>query len=559
MKFETNRCVECGHVLSTFPYKRHQEWPWDKFIDSSGHISADDPFAFCSDACVFKVLKRIIPEHEESNVFKYPDIHPVIQKHLLNYRTAWYGEGANRTEKDRLKEQQEREEEEQKQRDFEALIQPRPIPDRFQFEHTSILAPSGAGKTTLIQHLVLADLAKPDPPAIVVIDPKGLMVERIARLAIFAKDKNRLVIIDPAARPALNIFAHRAASEQIENQAISDFAYIFSTKHNSLTPKMIVPFNFAVRLMFKIPGANIHTLLDLMDEQPRGQPSRFSEHIAQLDPLSQRFFHVEFFSSNYAETRQQIKTRLYGILGNPAIRDMLSATGRSIDIFDCIQERKVVLINTSMAMLSEDHALLGRYFIAATLNAAFSRSAIPEKQWNAVHLYIDEFPEFADQQKTPEMLRLAREYNLGITLALQNLHDEPFTDGIRNSISTNTSTKYASNPEGVDLGYAARDLRCEQDWLRTRTKTDTHARFACFVRGFVTHPMALDIPFGEIDDEPQMTSSDHVAFRARNRAALVPPAAAPHQPISAAPSSPENVPSPKESDSGAHTEAGKSW
>ena len=68
------------------------------------------------------------------------------------------------------------------------MLKPKPIPEKIRFQHTHILAPSGFGKTTLLQNNILADFLTPDnkinpnPPAYIIIDPKGLMVERLSRL-----------------------------------------------------------------------------------------------------------------------------------------------------------------------------------------------------------------------------------------------------------------------------------------------------------------------------------------------------------------------------------------
>jgi hypothetical protein len=260
--------------------------------------------------------------------------------------------------------------------------------------------------------------------------------------------------------------------------------------------------------------SNIHTLIDLMDDptrtdDPKGQPysqCRFAPFIGRLDATSERFFRNEFFSSNYRETRQQIKARIYGVLQHPEFVRMFEARERKLDMLDCLQGKSIVLVNTGMNTLGSDASqLLGRYMISLTLNAAYARFTIPRNEWHQAHLIIDEFQEFADEEKTPELLRLAREYNLAVTMAHQEMHGSGMTEKIRSAVSTNTTIKYASSPEGVDLSYVARDLRCEQEFLTAQSKTATEARFACFVRGLVQHPFVHSAPFGEIDRQPQMS------------------------------------------------------
>src|ERR1019366_10333911 len=84
------------------------------------------------------------------------------------------------------------------------------IPEAARFEHTHIVAGSGHGKTQTLQHLILSDLATPDPPAMVIIDSQGDMIGKISRLTLFdGALADRLVIIDPRDiehPPALNMF-----------------------------------------------------------------------------------------------------------------------------------------------------------------------------------------------------------------------------------------------------------------------------------------------------------------------------------------------------------------
>jgi hypothetical protein len=423
------------------------------------------------------------------------------------------------------------------------------IPEEARTEHTFVLGPPGSGKTTLLEKMICDDLAKDDPPAMVIIDPKGLMVERISKLDVFNPEtgplKDRLVIINPLADlpPALNLFdstslMNRMWSKQVQSriadQTASTFSYIFSSSNYALTPKMGTPFSYAVQLLFKMPGATIEDMFDLLnDKQLAG--SRFSPFIDLLDSTAQRFFKNDFYgSTEYADTKRQIKGRIYDVLKSAPIQAMLYSKTKKIDLPRWIAEKKIVLVNTCMAQLQEAHQLLGRYIISATFIAALSRVAIPNKQqWHPAYLYIDEFGEFADKIQIPRMLRLMREYKVGAVLAHQSLHDETIDDSLRATISTATSIKYASSPEGIDLNYAARDLRCEPDWLRQQTKTATHARFGCFVRGHLEHPISVTMPFGMIGKLPQMSDEAHerlIEVKQREVASLPTDQVPPRQP-----------------------------
>lgn len=573
--FECGRCAYCGQAIPNTSYVEFQFCGYScrkramkPFLSDGYDAPYTDDYKYQKyDEALDELVALSHEEYEEEGLRKLSgksyedmidtlrhknvDIQANVEQRQIDYEHDALREFVRRweaqrqyvlnreDEKFRLKEEEELQKQRKKEAAaaaertaFEEAIKPRPIPDEpYRSEHTFILGPSGSGKTTLLQKIVLDDLAKPDPPAMVIIDPKGFMVERISKLSLFdpynGRLKDRLIIVDPThdPAPALNMFDpasqwSRMWSDQIrmqvENQIIGMFGYIFSASGFKLTEKQQIDFAYVVRLMYAIPNATVHTLLDILDDPAKNLDTfSFKPFVERLDEISRRFFRNEFFTE-FKESKGQIKARLYMVLQHPSLNAALSAPKRKIDLIHCLHEKKIVLINTNANLLGERaSAFLGRYFIASTLNAAFARFAFPRDergQWPFASLVIDEFQEYADEFKTPHMLRLAREYNLGVTMATQNLHDDPFNDGLRNSISTNTTIKYASSPEGIDLSYVARDLRCDPEFLRQQTKTSAEARFACFVRGFTEHPMAISNPFGAIQREPQMSAEAYQAL-----------------------------------------------
>jgi primosomal protein N' len=119
--------------------------------------------------------------------------------------------------------------------------------DHARFEHVHILGAAGSGKTTLIQEFILHDLQRGDSPGLIVIDPKGMLVERIKALRIV--DPDRLVVINAShPHPAkLGLIAKSTIrgvdSEQVLSQAISTYKYIFESTKFAFTPKQAILLN----------------------------------------------------------------------------------------------------------------------------------------------------------------------------------------------------------------------------------------------------------------------------------------------------------------------------
>src|SRR5205807_8679118 len=79
-----------------------------------------------------------------------------------------------------------------------------------RFSHMEIVGGRGARKTQLLQNLILHNLQSEDPPALVIIDSQGDLIDKISHLAVFDGPlRDRLVLITPKEidhPPALNIF-----------------------------------------------------------------------------------------------------------------------------------------------------------------------------------------------------------------------------------------------------------------------------------------------------------------------------------------------------------------
>lgn len=385
-------------------------------------------------------------------------------------------------------------------------------------------------------------------PAYVVIDPKGELIKRLSQLDIFNPDdgllRNALVIVDPFQEPALNLFQLTGGNRA---QIVSNFSYIFSTSNQRLTGKQATCFTFCVDLLFNIPGANLFTFLDLLDDRtkvsPQGNPV-FSDAVRHFPQggAARRFFDVDFYNSNYATTREEIKTRIYELLKNDHLAAMFNAPERRLDITDCVQTGKIVLVNTRMVELKTAHQTLGRFIISLFVDAIQSRTKLPESEWHPAFLIIDEFQEFADEFKTPEMLRLIREYNGGAIIAHHNMFPTEFNDGIRSAISTNTRIKYASDPAGKDISYMASDMHCDPKFLTDAcVKAPDRARFGCYYTG-LPHPFVEEVPFGQIKTFPKMKLAQHARLMENNRAALSPKAPKTHE----APETEASLPAPSQ-------------
>ncbi|TXH55589.1 MAG: hypothetical protein E6Q97_08450 [Desulfurellales bacterium] len=391
----------------------------------------------------------------------------------------------------------------------------KPIPlqipsDHSRFEGVHVLGPAGSGKTTLAQEFIIHDILRDDSPALIILDPKGTLVDRVKRLDVI--DPDRLVIIDAThPHPAkLGLFVKSANpavnAEQIVNQAISTYRYIFEASNFSFTAKQSILFENVVRLMFETGG----TLSSLIDFLRRYHPKRagdFADMLGTVTPDLREFFQYDFPDS-YESTAKEINVRLQQIKQKPILRAMFDTTERHVDFFDCIQNGKIVLVNSGMSLDPDTSRMIGRFVIAMVLNAVYVRATMPKSEWCPAFMLIDEFQEFVDVAKTPELLRFPREYNFGTMVLHHNMYATEIDEAVRVAISTNTGIKFCADPRGMDLNYMARDFFCEPEFLRRQQVNDTHVHFAHVMRRKYNTPVSVRVRRGNIEELSQRTEAE---------------------------------------------------
>ena len=85
--------------------------------------------------------------------------------------------------------------------------------------------------------------------------------------------------------------------------------------------------------MMTVRGATIHTLMQFMED-----PNATRPHLHKLDFVSRRFFETQFFSKTFDDTRQQILTRLWGVLSNSVLERMFANERNKLDLFEAMKQ-----------------------------------------------------------------------------------------------------------------------------------------------------------------------------------------------------------------------------
>lgn len=405
------------------------------------------------------------------------------------------------------------------------------IPAQARFEHCHIVGGTGHGKTQLMQKMIHADLvaSQSDGRSVIVIDSQGDLINKLTRLELFAPDApdslaDRLVVIDPADvefPAALNLFdAHLARvqgylaadRERILNGVVELYELFFGAFLGAeLTQKQGVVFRYLARLMLAIPNATIHTLMKIMEDG-----KAFKPFMDQLDGSARYFFETEFFHPSFAATKKQILRRLWGVLSTPAFERMFTQERNKLDLFEAMNEGKIILVSTAKDLLKrEGSQLLGRFFIAMISQAALERSTLPERQRNPTFVYVDEAQEYFDDS-VETILTQARKYHVGLTLAHQTL--DQLSPRLRSSILTNTSMKCVGGTSSKDARALADELHTTSDFIEGMRRRGERSEFAVWVKHLTGQAIRLSVPLGFLERQPTLADEDYDALVGANRA-----------------------------------------
>ncbi len=405
------------------------------------------------------------------------------------------------------------------------------VPTAARFEHCHVVGGTGHGKTQLLQRMIHADLvaATQERRSVVVVDSQGDLIDKLLRLDLFSPDRSdgladRLVLIDPADvehPPALNLFdasegrlaGYRPSDrERIENGAIEVYETLFADLLGAeLTQKQGVVFKYLARLMVSIPGATIHTLIDLMED---GRPYR--DHMERLRGAAARFFATEFFHPSFAATKKQIARRLWGVLATPAFERILAQPEGKIDLFEALDRGSIILVSTAKEVLKDEgSALFGRFIIKLVAQAALERAVQAEAKRTPTFLYVDEAQEYVDPS-IEALLTQARKYRVGLTIAHQSLDQLSVRE--RASLLTNASLKCAGGVSAKDARALAEEMRTDASFIEGMRKRRDHSEFAIWLKHHTPRAVQLTVPFGFLERQPTIDSDGLDLLIALNRA-----------------------------------------
>lgn len=319
------------------------------------------------------------------------------------------------------------------------------------FRHTHIIGPTGVGKSTLMQHLIKADIAA--GLSVVLIDPKGDLATDTLSLIPRHRYKN-VVVIDPTLPNPVGINPLSTSQEKralVTDGLLAVFRGLFPSAfgprtsdimHASLLTLMAKPDSTLVQLPALLTDAKFRHSLTAKINDPIGLGSFW----AQWEALS---------AGQQAEAVGPVMSRLRQFLLRPGLREALDQPDPKFHFHEIFTKRRIVIVSLNKGLIgSQSATLLGSLVVSQLWQLALAQAALPSDQRRPVSIYIDEAQTFLHlDTDLGEALEQSRSLKVAWHLAHQ--HRRQMSAELLAGIDANTRNKIVFTLEKVDAKAVA--------------------------------------------------------------------------------------------------------
>lgn len=316
-------------------------------------------------------------------------------------------------------------------------------------EHAILLGPTGSGKSTALQHLILADIKA--GRSVLVLDPKADLVTDI--LARIPEERAAdVVVIDPSDQNPVGFnplaFKDYGAPLLLADSILSVFKEVFA---DSWGVRIADILNAALLTLVEIDGATLLWLPPLLTDEA----FRMKIIAKVKDRVGLLPFWEQFNALSDSSRRLQVEAILNKIrqfLLRPWLRNVLGQAKPKFALTDLFQKRKIVLVPLNKGLIGGESArLLGSLIVGLTWTLALSRAKLPPERRHIVGVYIDELQDYLSLP-TDLSDALAQARGLGVALTLAHQYRDQLPTDIRSGIDANARNK-------IVFGLQAKDAK----------------------------------------------------------------------------------------------------
>ena len=335
--------------------------------------------------------------------------------------------------------------------------------------HTVLLGPTGAGKSTALAHLALADIHA--GRGVLLIDPKtDLVADILARIPEQRRDD--VVVIDPTSsrpvginplaraqttRGALSsgggVLGGGASPELVADTVLATLKGVFAESWGVRVEQVL---SAALVTLARTPGA---TLVDLPLLLTNAAYRQRLIAASGADPLGTGQFWAAYEALSEAQRQQwvgPVLTRLQPFLIRPHLRATLGQATPSFDLGEVFTRRRIVLVSLNKGVLGAESArLLGSLLVGQLWPLILARAAVEPSQRHVVSVFIDEVQDYLS---LPGSLAdaLAQARSLGAAFHLAHQYRGQLPPALKAGIDANARNKIIFSLSAADAAELAR-------------------------------------------------------------------------------------------------------
>ncbi len=337
---------------------------------------------------------------------------------------------------------------------------------RLRDRHVYMIGKSGTGKTNLMRHMILQDLASDS--GIGVIAPEFEMLRDQLLPHIPEHRIKDVIYFDPTdtSCPVVLNPLHRDQGGNVDVQVDETFT-ILQRIVGEGGPRMDEILRNSLYALIERPGSTLEDIERLLD---RDDHTLRNEVIRTTEQERIRRFFAYTYAQFPKDAHLPITNRIGRFVGAEYVRNCLcppkdsdisqsDMSKRFLNIRRAMDEGKILLFNLSDGLLGQAASqLIGQFIVSKFQTATMSRANVPENDRRPFYLYLDEFQNFCGtaSQSYEKLLSRSRKYRLALILAHQQTHQIPLP--LLREVFGNVSTLIAFQVSHPDAVHLAKEL-----------------------------------------------------------------------------------------------------
>lgn len=302
-----------------------------------------------------------------------------------------------------------------------------------RFRHFYVIGQTGTGKSSIMQVMARQDLKNWNWLA--VLDPHGDLAKDL--LPFVPRERaDDVIIFDPGdtKRPLWMNLLEAETDDEKEMVAMDAMNIMIKLFGNEIFGPRLQDYfrNAALTLMDFPSGWAITDVVRLFTDNAFQEERR--RHVK--NPIVKSWWDNTYAKMWDREKKEIIpfyQAKFSPFITNSLMRNIIGQTKSSFDMFEAMQEGKIILINLSKWILWDINSeLLWLIMVSKVQMSAMKRQKIPKEERKDFFMYIDEFQNYI----TPaieSILSEARKYRLGMVLANQYLWQLEKSDALTKS------------------------------------------------------------------------------------------------------------------------------